>query len=84
MRSIEVQKHVLRQPFEPFRIHMSDGSRFDVPHRDFILVTRREVIVAIRQDGEDLPHHTVFCDPLHITRIEPLRPRRRRQAKSSG
>jgi hypothetical protein len=37
-----------------------------------MLVLQREVIIALPKPGERFPRHTVSCDPLHITRIEPI------------
>jgi hypothetical protein len=79
MHPENVRKHLKKSPFQAFRIHMSDGSSYDVPHPDFAFVTRTEVLVGIPADGDDLPERSVFCDPLHITQIEPLPPKRRRR-----
>ncbi|OWY71887.1 hypothetical protein B7486_09535 [cyanobacterium TDX16] len=68
----DTRKHMKKQPFEPFRIHVSDGSSYDVPHPDFILVTVSDVMVGLGRSQEDIPERSVFVDPLHITRIEPI------------
>ena len=73
MDAIELRKHLNRQPFQPFRIHLSDGAQYDVPHGDFMLVTHREVAVAVGLSShDDVPDEMVYCDPYHITRIEPI------------
>jgi hypothetical protein len=36
------------------------------------IVTRFEVIVALEPISDDVAERAMFCDPLHITRIEPL------------
>jgi len=54
----------LQGKFTPFSIRTSDGSRFRVPHREFIFVTPRRVVVATK-DG-----YVNVLDPLHIVSIE--------------
>jgi hypothetical protein len=77
-----IQKHLHRQPFQPFRVFLSDGATYDVRQPEMILVLQREVIIALPKPGERFPRHAVYCDPLHITRIEPingkLSPKKRR------
>jgi hypothetical protein len=67
-----VQKHLRRQPFQPFRVCLSDGAVYEVQQPEMVLVLQREVIIALPKSGERFPRHTVSCDPLHITRIEPI------------
>ena len=49
---------------------MSDGSSYEVRHPEMALVTRREVAIAVQPSEGKLPERMVYCDPLHITRIE--------------
>ena len=32
----------------------------------------REVIIALPKPGQEIARRAVSCDPLHITRIEPI------------
>ena len=64
--------HLRRQPFRPIRIYLSEGSSYEVAHPELALVTRREVVIALPEAEGALPDRSVFCDPLHITRIEPI------------
>jgi len=64
--------HLRRQPFRPIRIYLSDGSSYEVAHPELALVTRREVVIGLPEAEGELPDRSVFCDPLHITRIEPI------------
>ena len=68
----EIVKHLRRESFRPFRLHMSDGSSCDVRHPEMAIVTRFEVVVALEPISDDVAERAMFCDPLHITRIEPL------------
>ncbi len=63
----------LSGPFAPFVIHLSDGRKFVVPHRDFIAVGRGVVSIVDQRDST----HTV--DALHIVSISDI-PRKRAKA----
>ncbi len=81
MRPSEMLVHVRRQPFEPFRVYVSDGASYDVMHPEMILITVRTVVIARASDTDVVPESRVYCDPVHITRIELLngtRPKRRK------
>ena len=67
-----VQKPLLHQPFQPFRVFLSDGAVYDVRQPEMVLVMQREVVIALPKPGEQFPRHHVYCDLLHITRIEPI------------
>ena len=54
--------------FVPFKIRTSDGCEFLVPHREFIFVTSRRVVVATR-DG-----YVNVLDPIHIVSVEEAKP----------
>ena len=68
----QVLIHLRRRPFRPFRVHISDGSQYDVHHPENAVVTRTDIAIAIEPLEDDLPQRLIHCDPLHITRIEPL------------
>ena len=61
-------------PFEPFRIHLSDGTAFEIQHPDMAIVQRSKVTVAVPgPEGPDGPaERTVKCALIHITRTELL------------
>jgi hypothetical protein len=84
MTAEQIREHLRKQPFQPFRIHMSDGSSYEVPHPEFAWVTRREVMIGVPATSSVIPEGAVYCDPLHITRIELLpetKSRRRRNGR---
>jgi hypothetical protein len=72
MRSDELIKYVRQQPFQPFRLFLSNGRRFDIHHPELILVTRALITIAIQRGREIVPRDSVVCDPVHITHLEPL------------
>ena len=58
----------LQGDFVPFKIRTSDGAEFQVPHREFIFLTSKRVVVAT---GEGFVN---VLDPLHIVSIEEAKP----------
>ena len=65
MNEEELRIAVLTDPFEPKRLHLSDGKTVDIARPGTIAVGRRTSGVVI--DGLI---HTITN--LHITRVEPL------------
>ncbi len=72
MRADEVRNHLRKQPFRPFRLHLSNGVSYDVRHPELIYVSRREVVVALELGEDHVPERSAYCDPMHISNIEPL------------
>ena len=58
----------LRGEFRPFRLHLTDGRVFEIPHPDFISVGRT-VLGIITPD--DLTHSVSL---LHVVSMEDLQP----------
>jgi hypothetical protein len=46
-----VREVLHKQPFEPFVIRLADGRSLPVPHRDFVALTPRRVIVGAEDDS---------------------------------
>ncbi len=64
-----------------FACAFSGGSSQDVMHPEMILITVRTVVIAQPPETDGVPVRSVYCDPVHITRIELLngtRPKRRK------
>jgi hypothetical protein len=59
--NLEVIRHKLTNGFRPFTLHTSDGRQFTVPHKEFVMITKRSVVVADEEGFVDI------LDPLHIT-----------------
>lgn len=58
----------LQGGFVPFKIRTSDGAEFPVPHREFIFLTSKRVVVAT---GDGFVN---VLDPLHIVSLEEAQP----------
>ncbi len=72
MRPDEISAHLRRQPFQPIRVVVSDGSSYDVRHPEMMFVTRREVVIGLDVGDDRIPERSAYCDPMHITQIEPI------------
>ena len=51
MTADEIKNFQKTQPFKPFRIVLSDGKNYDVPHPNFVWVRTSTVYVATRGDS---------------------------------
>jgi hypothetical protein len=63
----EIQRR-LQNGFRPFIIRTSDGKEFPVPHKEFLFVTKRSVIVADDDGFVDI------LDPVHISSLQEAGP----------
>jgi len=73
MRPEDILELLRLHPFEPFRLHLSDGASYEIWHPDMAIVQRSKVIVAVPgPEGPDGPAEgVVHCSLSHITRTEP-------------
>ena len=70
----DILKKLNRQPFQPFRMHVSDGVSYDVNYVGQASVILTEVYVGVDPDDSGLPTRSVYIAPNHVTRIEPIQP----------
>lgn len=68
----EIRKHWTVRPFKPFRIHVSDGSHYDVLDPMELHVDMLSVSVGVDPDDSGLFRRSVYISPNHVSRIEPL------------
>lgn len=64
--NVDLIRRRLSSGFRPFTLVTSSGDRYPVPHPEFVLLTRRTVVVA-DEDG-----WTTHLDPLHVVAIEDI------------
>lgn len=72
MRPSNITEQLQRRPFKPFRIHLSDGSSYEVRHPEMALVTQATIAIAVDLANGDVPEDMVLCDPRHITKLVPV------------
>ncbi len=70
----DVLEMLQQRPFQPFRIHVSDGTVYEIRHPELMAVGRTRALVFFPPEGLSMPaldrYESVAL--LHITRLEPL------------
>ena len=74
MRSEDIREFVRRQPFQPFRITLTDGRTYDVTHPELVMVGRSAVAIGLTGTGthEPIYERLVTVSLLDIMQAEPL------------
>ncbi|MFI5459416.1 MAG: hypothetical protein ACHRXM_28665 [Isosphaerales bacterium] len=69
----ELRGTLKQQPFEPFRLVMTDGVSYEVRHPDLLLVGKRTAVVGlVGEAAQEYFERTIKVDLLHIIRLEPI------------
>jgi hypothetical protein len=69
----ELLRHLQRRPFEPFRIHLTDGSAFEVRHPEMVLPALLTAEIGLPQNpAVPIAARIVTVALAHIVRLEPL------------
>jgi hypothetical protein len=55
MRPSDIRARLLKQPFEPVRLFVSDGATYDVRHPEMAIVGPTEVVIAVGGTKLKLP-----------------------------
>jgi hypothetical protein len=72
VRPDDLLRFIRRRPFEPFRIHIADGTVYDIRGPEMAFVQRSTVDVAVPLANQSDALMEVTVALLHITRIEPI------------
>lgn len=61
-------------PYQPFRVVMTDGREFDITHPNLIWPGRSTVLIGIQDPQEPLGvfGHYISAAMIHVVRIEPI------------
>jgi hypothetical protein len=69
----ELRDILRQQPFQPFRLVMTDGTGFEIRHSDLLWVGKRSAQVGLTGDpGQTFYERAVRINLLHVIRVEPL------------
>lgn len=68
----DIAKHLRRHPFQPLRIHLSSGEKYDVYEPWHAGTALTEMWIGIDPDDDGIPRRSVYADTRHVTLIEPL------------
>jgi hypothetical protein len=71
----DLRKRILEHPFQPFRVHLTDGRRFDIHDPSWNLVGEGIFLIGVAPDDEPqsrLPDRHERIDYRLIAKVEPL------------
>ncbi len=70
----DVLRMLRQQPFQPFRLRLSNGIVHEVSHPEMVLATPSSVIVGMPAQDAPLPAVSdyVIVSLLHVAQLEPL------------
>ena len=77
MRYQEMYEALHRQPFQPFRIQLTNGQSHVIRHPDFAGLLRTSVLLFESSEDDDIPDRFDQYDLLHVVGIEPVNGRKR-------
>ena len=73
MRAEDFLALLRRQPFIPLRIHLSNGSRYEIRHPEMASLTRHGLMVLLGSSyDEGIPDAWAYCSWLHVTHVEDI------------
>ena len=72
MRSKDIHEFVAKQPFQPFRITLTDGRTYDVRHPEMAMVGKSSVVIGVPLEGDDEPYYdrAITVALIHIMQAE--------------
>lgn len=71
MQPDDLLELIRRQPFVPFRIHITGGTTYVVHDPDRIVVLQSRAVLAVGGDDE-IPEHLEHVALVHVVRVEEL------------
>jgi hypothetical protein len=75
MSADDLQKHMRQRPFVPFVVVTTDGTRYEIRHPEFLMPTKRSVVIGVSAAPRDtVPDTTVYLSLLHLQRVEVQEP----------
>ena len=73
MGYIDVERYLIRKPFVPFLIRVTDGTVITVKHPEFVLVGVTAIEVGLqKREGSLLVEKVVSIALSHIVKLEPI------------
>jgi hypothetical protein len=72
MRPDDLLRMTRKRPFVPFRLHVSDGTAYEILSPEMAVVERSTVTVGVPTPGQTGVLLDVVVSLLHITRLEPI------------
>jgi hypothetical protein len=79
----QILERLRQQPFQPFRLILSNGHTHDIRHPEMAWVSPYYILVGIpdpTQEGPGAISETVMVSMIHIVEVEPI-PKRTKSSK---
>lgn len=77
MRPKDLIDRLEDRPFQPFRVHLSDGTKLDISEPGMVIVGRRTAVLPSRlgrdEDGHRIAEHRRTISLMHIDQFSDLR-----------
>ncbi|REJ89136.1 MAG: hypothetical protein DWQ34_20480 [Planctomycetota bacterium] len=84
MQPIEIREHLRNASKQPIRIHLGDGTAYEVRHPDMAWVSQTVLVIGVLPSEEGIPYRAIHVDPFHVTRIEPIDQLQESESGSKG
>ena len=72
MRPGQICARLKVEPFRPLRLHISNGWFREIRHAEIACVTTTQLYIALGMCEDHISDRVTRCDPVRVTRIEPL------------
>ena len=73
LRPQDIQQQLRKRPFESFRIHLTDGTTYEVRHPDMVIVGDRFIVVGVpRSPDGSVADRVETAALIHVVRLEPI------------
>ena len=73
LTSADIHAKLKVVPFQPFRIELSSGTTYDVPHPDMLMVTKRYLIIGLIDPLDPLlPDQVATVSILHVISVKTI------------
>ena len=73
MRAEEFSQLVRVQPFVPLKVHLTNGTSYDVYHPDQVIVLRSRLDIGVEPDRTTgVVERVDHCSLLHVARVEEI------------
>ena len=72
MQGFEFKQLLRQRPFIPLRIHMSDGTTYDIFHPDNLLVLQSRIDIGMGADPQGVLDRVEHCSLEQLVRVEEL------------
>jgi hypothetical protein len=65
MNAETVREFLVRQPFQPLEVHLSNGEVLQIPHPEFAMLLKSTLVIGVPDSDR-----VICCALLHIASIE--------------